>query len=83
VIAVRNASQNISHQLDHRVQQLCYAAENNDSGQIRLILEQLVTGYKPDYSVVRSIVPVTASKTGLSTGLTSVPMPLRNNALSA
>ncbi len=83
VIAVRNASQNISHQLDHRVQQLCYAAENNEAGQIRLILEQLVTGYKPDYSVVRSIVPVTASKTGITSGITSIPMPLRNNALPA
>jgi FlaA1/EpsC-like NDP-sugar epimerase len=75
VIAVRNASQNISYHLDYRVQQLCYAAENNEASQIRLILEQLVTGYKPDYSVIRSsIVPALGS----APSQPPVVMPIRN-----
>lgn len=52
VIAVRNASQNLSDRLLFQVQQLYHAAEQNDSHEIRSRLKKLVTGYQPDYSVL-------------------------------
>jgi FlaA1/EpsC-like NDP-sugar epimerase len=50
ILIVRNASSNIPINLDFKVDNLCHAANQNDAHLIIFLLEQLVSGYTPDYS---------------------------------
>jgi FlaA1/EpsC-like NDP-sugar epimerase len=50
ILIVRNASSNIPNNLDFKVDNLCHAANQNDAHLIIFLLEQLVSGYTPDYS---------------------------------
>jgi len=49
LIVVKNASRIVSENLAITVEELCTAATKNDVNYIMLLLEQLVSGYKPKY----------------------------------
>lgn len=49
LIVVKNASRIVSENLAITVEELCTAATKNDVSYIMLLLEQIVSGYKPKY----------------------------------
>lgn len=50
ILIARNASTHLPSNLDSVVEMLCKAAHQNDTNAVLFLLEQLVTGYQPNYT---------------------------------